>query len=481
MKSAKVLLLTLIITAIISCRENKTITTGDLNLRFSTDTVLFDTVFTGIGTTTQKVTVHNPNNQKVRIKTIYLAKGNASNFSINVDGQSGPTVRSVEISQHDSIYIFVEANIDPGHDEMVEIDSILFESDNTYSNIKIVAFGQDVNLVNGQRLTTQTWTNKKPYLVYNYALIEKDHTLTIEAGTAIHFHYGSSMIIDGTLKVAGSTTEPVIFRSDRLEPFYKDKPGQWGAWVETDNNEIYLLGGLHFTQKSKNNRIDNAIIENAIVGIQLDSVPGESAPGLELSNTIIRHMNQIGIIAKTSSIKSHNLVINNCGVHALALLLGGNYQFNHATIVNYTPYTSRSTPAVIIKNYYTYDNAIYTYPLEQCSFTNSIIHGFQGDTQSELGLDLNTETQANYLFDHCILQIGSSIDTTNTIHFRNIKTAPQGVRFKDISKYNFELDTLSPAKDIGLETYGNEAPFDIKGCSRTSDTRPDLGAYERVE
>lgn len=475
-----VLFLSIATTIFISCKDDKFIDSGNLNLKFSTDTVMFDTVFTTIGTITKNFTVYNPNNQKIRLKAIYLAKGRESNFAINVDGEHGPLVNNIEIDKKDSIYIFVEANIDPNRDEMVEKDSIVFESENSKADVKLVAFGQDVILINGQHLSTQTWTSQKPYLIYNYAFVDENNTLTIEAGTSVHFHYGSSLIIDGTLNVTGSTEQPVVFRSDRLEPFFKDKSGQWGAWIETETGGIYLLGGLHFTQKSKNNSIDNAIIENAIIGIQMDSVQSEHSPGLRINNTIIRHMNLIGILAKTSSIESHNLVVNDCGMHALSLLLGGNYWFNHATIANYTPYTSRTTPAVAIGNYYKYEEQIFVYPLERCNFTNSIIYGKHGSNQSELVVDLIEQNSANYYFDYCILQ-ATAIDTTDASHFGKIIKTEQGVNFKDIGKYNFELDTLSPAKDTGLLEYGNLSPLDIKGNSRTADSKPDLGAYERLE
>ena len=48
----------------ISCKDDKFIDSGNLNLKFSTDTVMFDTVFTTIGTTTRNFTVYNPNNQR---------------------------------------------------------------------------------------------------------------------------------------------------------------------------------------------------------------------------------------------------------------------------------------------------------------------------------------------------------------------------------------------------------------------------------
>ncbi len=466
---------------IFSCNPEKNIQPSEFNLRFSTDTIMFDTVFTGIGTTTRRFTVFNPNHGTVEVKSVRLGKIPNTNFFINVDGIQGPEVRNVRIRAKDSIYVFVEANIDPNRDKMVEQDSIIFELETARAAVIIIAFGQDVVLLNQTLLQTQTLSNQKPYLVYNYAIVDKDHTVTVPEGVRFYFHYRSSLIVNGTLRVEGTVDAPVIFRSDRLEPFYSDKPGQWGAWITLDNGGIYLLGGIHFTTSSRNNRIHYAIIENAIKGIQIDSVIGGSEPGLRITNTIIRHHNLAGIVAQTSSIEAHNLVIHNCGSYALALLLGGDYWFNHTTIANYTPFTSRSTPAVYINNYYTYNGQAYAFPLVRCLFSNSIIHGFYSTSRAEVGFDLVSGPTIHYLFDHCILIPGNNIDTSDNTHFRNIIVAKQGVGFKDIGKYNFDLDTLSAAKDCGLPDYAVFAPTDIKGRSRFSDQKPDIGAYERLE
>lgn len=57
--------------------------------------------------------------------------------------------------------------------------------------------------------------------------------------------------------------------------------------------------------------------------------------------------------------------------------------------------------------------------------------------------------------------------------------------FMDTDHWNFELDTLSPALNIGSRNIINFSVLnitsDLNGISRVSDTGPDLGAYERVE
>lgn len=480
--AAAVTLAALLTATAVSCeRRGGDPLTGPLPLRFSTDTVMFDTVFTGIGTITRRFTAHNTGKSDLRLDRVWLGRGGQSPFSINVDGAHGPAVEGVEIARGDSAYIFVEANIDPGRDQMVEIDSVRFQAGGAQSDVKLVAFGQDVNLVVSAELGTQTWTAEKPYLVYGYADIAPGQTLTIEAGARVHFHHGASLLVEGTLQAQGRADAPVLFRSDRLEPFYSDKPGQWGAWLTLDDGSTYMLGGIHFTTTSTANVIDHAIIENTTKAIQLDSVWSAAGPGLRLTNTIIRHANLAGVVAQTSSLEAHNLVVNNCGQYALALTLGGDYWINHSTIANYTPYSLRKEPAVLITNFYSAGGTNYVYDLRRCLFTNSVIHGSESASYNELGLSLHPAGETNYLFDHCILQVDASVDTTDTAHFRHVRSARKGMKYKDVEKYDFDLDTLSPAKDFGLREHAAHAPADILGRGRLADTLPDAGAYERQE
>ncbi|MBC7125840.1 MAG: hypothetical protein H5T24_09435, partial [Bacteroidales bacterium] len=75
--------------------------------------------------------------------------------------------------------------------------------------------------------------------------------------------------------------------------------------------------------------------------------------------------------------------------------------------------------------------------------------------------------------------VPSTYNLNDPEHFtRVIREDP---RFKDVVKWNFELDTLSPAKDIGDITIATGYPVDLNGVNRLADGKPDLGAFERVE
>ena len=252
----------------VSCREDQSfITEPNASIELSTDTITFDTIFTSIGSTTKQLKIYNPHKQSVRISKIYLGNGDNSFFRLNIDGEVSNSATDVEIPPKDSLYIFVEVTIDPFgvNNPLVVNDSIVFITNGNMQDVNLMAYGQDVHLINGEIIESQTWTADKPYLVYNSMALDSSFTLTIEEGVKIYFHEGSQMIILGTLLVNGTKDNPVIFRGDRLDEVLPDLPydripGQWGGIV------IYPY--------STGNKLNYCHIRNAEIGLFLPGVLG---------------------------------------------------------------------------------------------------------------------------------------------------------------------------------------------------------------
>ncbi|MFM7300260.1 MAG: hypothetical protein ACKO1R_03870, partial [Crocinitomicaceae bacterium] len=59
------------------------------NLTFSVDTLVFDTVFTTIGSTTKSFKIYNPESKTVQIDEVELMGGENSPFRMNLDGLIG--------------------------------------------------------------------------------------------------------------------------------------------------------------------------------------------------------------------------------------------------------------------------------------------------------------------------------------------------------------------------------------------------------
>jgi len=76
----KLLVPVLLIYFTFSCEKDEFYTSSNAKLSFSNDTVLFDTVFTTIGSATKQLIVKNPYKSSIRISSIYLAGGESSPY-----------------------------------------------------------------------------------------------------------------------------------------------------------------------------------------------------------------------------------------------------------------------------------------------------------------------------------------------------------------------------------------------------------------
>ncbi len=457
-----ILLLAGLLIAQFSCKKKDKIDTNpSLRLSFSSDTIFFDTVFSTIGSITQRLIVYNNNDNNVSISQINLAGGQSSNYRINIDGDSSLVVSNIEIPGRDSIFIFIRVTVDPNNQNtpFVVADSILFSLNGNLQDVNLVAWGQNARF--RKQFTVKgniVWDSLKPYVIYGYLQVDTSSSLLIMPGSKVYFHKNAYFAVayDASLKVLGNLEHPVRFQGDRLDPFYRDLPGQWF--------------GIFFESGSKEHEINYAIIKNSIFGIQI-GVPGISAePMLKLHNTIIQNTTSDAIFAYATSIVSTNCVIGNNGGAALWVEKGGTYDFRQLTIGNYWGNSVRFSPSLNIKNF-SYDTLGNKVPgaLTSTFFGNSIIYGSEMD---EVLLDQMEAVPFEIVFDHSLLRT----ETPLTDLQRYIGCfANEDPLFVDPLLYNFRIDSLSPVIDKGIPM---GVPFDIEGIDRG--TTPDLGAYQWV-
>jgi hypothetical protein len=472
----------LIVLCISACEKTRITTNPADELLFSTDTVKFDTIFTSIGSATKFFTVRNSNTKKtIIIDKIFLAKGGQSKYYLNIDGKQGSNMSKIELAPGDSLFIFVMVNINPTADDMVEMDSIMFVSNGNQQNIKLVAFGQNVNLIDGHTLENDTiWTPNRPFLVYNSVLVAPDVTLTIQAGTNIYFHNKSGMLVQGTLKVMGEVNNRVLFTGDRLEHAYAEVPGQWGSTELTQQNgtKFSILGGIYMLAGSKYNEINNADIKNSLVGICVDTCVTPNIPTVFLRNVNVENSQFYGLQARGAHVVAENCVFANSGLHNVACMMGGEYYFTHCTLADYWSGLG-DYPQLLLSNYYvSVDKQIIDRDLEVVYFGNCIIYGKK---KNEILFDCSkTARIKNMLFANCLIKYENVADLPSENFVNNIYNKEP--RFKNtLSPYDYELDTLSAAKDAGKLEIGLQVPFDQLGNSRIVDNKPDVGAYERQE
>ncbi len=478
MKFLRYLIFPIIFIIVISCQKDNIYTDNSAKLLFSTDSVVFDTVFTTLGSTTKNIVVHNQYSTPIMISRIFLAGGKNSMFKLNIDGVACSESRDIEIAGRDSLYIFVKVTVDPqnSNNPLVVQDSIVFELNGNSQDVDLLAWGQDANFIvpdtyrenfppynivahEGEHIT---WTNDKPYVIFGYAVVDSTAKLTIEQGTHIYFAKGGGLWIykGASINVNGIKDEPVLFSGIRREAWYKNVPGQW--------DRILINEG------SVDNIFNYAIIENAFIGIQTETYGTSMGNKLLLSNTIIQNMSAFGILSRFYKIEAGNNLITNCGQMALALTTGGNYDFRSCTFANYYVIATRNTPTLYVSNFYedSYSGTTYQGDLDKAYFGNCIIYG---SIQDELKLDNKSGTNFNYSFDHCLIKTTLNINNSNYLScFTN-----EDPLFVSVENNNYLLQLNSPAINKGLSSISVGFPNDLNGTLR--DASPDLGSYEYKE
>ncbi len=447
----------------LSCqKKDKTDTNPGLQLTFSTDTVFFDTVFPSIGSITQRLIVHNQNKNMVNIANIRLAGGTGSNYRINVNGTPTISASDVEVAGGDSLYIFVGVTIDPNNQSTpyVVTDSIEFLLNGHLQSVKLVAWGRDAIFYRKATLKGNiVWDSLKAHVIYESLRVDTNSVLIVMPGTKIYFHKDAYMAVSfqSTLKIPGTIDHPVRFQGDRMDPFYKDLPGQWG--------------GIYLDKGSKDHDLNYTYIKNGTFGLSIDSLGTQASPMLVINNSIIQNMTSDGIFAYGTSITSVNCVIGDCGGSSLDILYGGSYDFRQLTVGNFWSGSVRHAPAIYLSNF-AYDSTAQqkSNPLSKAYFGNVILYG---SNDEEIGLDSIATALFEYTFDHGILK--TQLAATNPVRFIScIKN--KDPRFVDVSKLNYQIDSISPAINQGAPL---GIPFDIRGIDRGSE--PDLGAYEYIK
>ena len=493
--------LVLLIILFSACRKSDTYFQGSTKLRFSVDTLVFDTVFTSVGSITKRIKVYNDLDKDIRIDEIRLAKSGNSPYRLNIDGNQGDYAYDVILRSKDSLHIFVEATIDPNdaNEALIRTDSITFSTNGKTQDIDLVAWGQDAHFYYNNSFVvfdnedpevendtlfyysiseTTVWNNENPHVIYGLVVVENGATLEIMEGAKIHLHHNANIIIGeawynaesvalkSSLKILGETSNPVLIASDRLDEYYKDLPGQWGR--------IWL------TANSEQNHIKNTTIKNGTIGLHIDTVANVFEPSLRIENSIIANNSSYGILAYSSYIEASNCQISDNGAHDLYLFAGGKYRFSHCTFANYN--SSHQTVSIRMSNFYedVNGNEILR-PMERADFENCIIYG---RIQSEIGIEETEEALFNYKFNNCLLKLKEAdFDISNSAHFASniYNEDPIFIQEMDAYEYNYELDSLSPAQHTAAGNIALQFPYDLLGNSRLSDEGADIGAYERIE
>ena len=463
MKNIIYLLIFTVLTVLsFSCK--KPFNYSNKNLSFSTDSLLFDTVFTTIGSTTKRFKIYNTDNSVINIEEMELMGGSNSPFRINIDGTSGILFTDVELADGDSLFAFVEVTLEVNNvsNPFVISDSIRFKTNGKNQYVNLDVWGQDAYFHVNQLVSDAVpWLNDKPHVLYGITAVGfpetddspevTDQFLTIPAGTHIYGHKGARLFVyKSTLIVNGELDNEVVFEGDRLENFYSDVSGQWR--------------GVHLSQ-AKNCFINYAIIKNGGVGLQVDTTSSNST--LTLKNTLITNNDFYNLYLVAGPVVTvENSVFGDAGIISAFSFVGGDISFTNCNFVNYWNGT-RSGPSFAVKTWYEDNSGVYQRDLKLRVY-NSVMYG---NVLNELVIDslANSPNVFDVSIENCLYKSENELSYTYIIN----SIWNENPLFIDTGLKDFKVQTGSPLIDAGSSV--KFTPQSIDGVVRGS---PDIGVYE---
>lgn len=458
-----ILAFALVMTVPAGCKKEKMLGAGD-QPAFSTDTIIFDTVFTTVGSVTEVFKIYNPHKGILHIDNIYIEGGEASYYRLNVDGAPGKAFTDIEIPAEDSIFVFVEVTIDPNNvnTPLVVSDRIVIDTKGNKQHVNLVAWGQDAYFFRPPAGASAyimpcgaTLLTDKPNVFYGLAIVDEGCILNIPAGAKLHFHPGSGLVVyKGALNISGTATNKVVIQGDRLEFDYRDVPGQWE--------------GIRMIQP-RNSIISHAEIKNGFYGLWVDTT-FSSSHKVTVQKTAISNMASLGIYGNSGArMDVSNTLISNCGLYNVALTYGGTFNFNHCTMANYwSEGSTRSTPAFYFINWFDNNGTQYIRDID-VNFDNCIIYG---NLENEFETDLKTAGTMIYNFRKCYIR--TTQDITDGHYVGSVKNVDP--LFEDTGNDKFKLVAGSPC--INTANTGVSSIFVTDDIDDKPRPVPDIGCYE---
>jgi hypothetical protein len=424
---------------------------GNLQLKISTDTVLFDTLLSERGSLTKRFKIYNPNKSAVRLSEIRLGYMESSAYKLIINGRETQSLNNEVIFGKDSLQVLVSVFIDPQNENTPYLvkDSVIVDWNGNSNHVKLVAWGQDAIYINADTLCNVTWTSDRPYVIFNYAYVDEGCELRLDPGTKVFIDNDAGILVGGSMKVLGNKDQRVTITNTRFD--YKFAPGQWD--------------GIYFLETSGDNEVRFADITNGRIGLYLGTPDDDTLFDLIIESTSIGHMSNAGILSFTSDLLAVNTLVYNCGQYVVGNFAGGNYQYDNCTLVNFPNFFLRDAPSVQFSDNATIGETQYYGPLS-ITLRNTIIWGNQRNelliSDGGFGITKNFVT--------------GIVRSTLPVNSHFISQEYNFPGFINPQLFDYRLDTTAFAHDRGSLIGINE---DLVGNNR--DLKPDMGAFEFIK
>lgn len=443
-----------------ACISDDFTTSPSDTLVFSTDTVAFDTVFTGLGTPTARLIVHNRAKKSVNISSISFATDDGI-FSMNVDGVSGRSFSDVEIRGQDSIYVFIECHIPESQtpEPYLVADRLRFVTNGVTQDVEVEAYGQNVTRLRGVTATADmTLTAERPYIVFDSLKVAAGSVLRVEPGARLLFHDKASLIVDGKLEAIGEAGRMIQMRGDRLDDVlpgvgYDIMAGQWDG--------VILRPG------SFDNRMEYVDMRSTRRGLVADSCGVTDRSKLVLVNSWLHNSQGNVLTSGHSSVSAYGCCFSEAA-EAVVNLSGGVHEFVQCTFANNYLFSSIRRPLVCLYHLLPEDLEMSSVPLMQASFDNCIVYGLAAD------LNVGDLNGSSVYFRNVLLKSEGNDDA----NFIACVWGADPLFYTERDKYyfNYRLRPDSPAIGKGnIQWLTPLCETDMDGLHR--ENPPTLGAY----
>ncbi len=415
------------------------------SLSFSPSSVRFDTIFTSLGSMSERVWVFNASSKGLRLRSIELEGGAGSDYTITVNGQEGTSFPNVELLGDDSLLVLVKVTIDPtaATTPFLVTDSLRFVTDGGVQYVPLTAYGQNANFLNDSTLgCAAVWNDPIPYVIEGTIEVPTGCSLTIGTGTRVFCAPGAELLVNGTLIVNGTPGDSVTFTSDNN---FNGSGSAYGHWK-----------GIRFGMTSQNSTISWALVENAVNGLWIEQGTIDStAFELVADHLVVRYCEEVGIRVTSGDVVLTNSLLAACVENLLRGEVGGNYHLQHVTAANYGFDFLRQGPGIFLSN----TDGVSTGAL-QVRLQNSIVYGSR--TEEWTVVSPTTAVLQNSLLRTLSAPTGTAL------------LVNQDPLYESPFVLNFRLRTGSPAISAGDPAFSLSPDLD----GQTRDASPEMGGFE---
>lgn len=467
MKKAQLIVVLAIFLAVLqACKTDLDITnSSSAKLEFSADTILFDTVFTSVGSVTKRIKIYNRNKSAVSISKVDLIDSTSfATYRLNIDGFSGNHLRNIEIPAQDSLFGFIEITVKSGSSSsnlpFFVSEQLVFETNTNIQKIEVLAFGQNAHFYVDSILTGNLiWNDDLPYVIYGGILVDSLSSLTINPGVKIYMHNNAIILSKGMLQLNGTPQDSITIQGDRRESQFYNEPGQWN--------------GIQFLPGSINNVINHTTIKGSVFGIIVGTFPIYGIqPEVKIMNSVIKYSTVTGMYLIDGNVKAYNNLIFACGQYALLTQLGGTYDIVHNTFAQTNSFSSRQTPGVAITDYILVNDVPITDQLN-VNFKNNIVTGTLKD---EYFTETKNSSTASIITEFNMLKTAKAWSSTNLLN-KDPQFKDPSISLSNNFTENYRLKTTSILKGKAeFQSSPVELTSDADGVIRLNPST--IGCYE---